>query len=214
MVIMNIHDASNQEFKSTEEEIEASRYKPGELKEIILAGIGVSVLLAGSFLITPNFPIVFAGLMKVIEEFRKEKIPEIKVRRVLKNLEKKKIISLEQNGEDVIVKVLDNYNVELVKYSIKQLLELKKRKKSWDKRWFLVAFDVPEEEKNKRNYLRNFLKRIGFYQYQKSLYAYPYECEKEIALIKKIVEGGKYINYIIADRLEKETELKIYFQLT
>ena len=211
---MNIHDASNQEFKSTEEEIEASRYKPGELKEIILAGIGVSVLLAGSFLITPNFPIVFAGLMKVIEEFRKEKIPEIKVRRVLKNLEKKKIISLEQNGEDVIVKVLDNYNVELVKYSIKQLLELKKRKKSWDKRWFLVAFDVPEEEKNKRNYLRNFLKRIGFYQYQKSLYAYPYECEKEIALIKKIVEGGKYINYIIADRLEKETELKIYFQLT
>ena len=87
-------------------------------------------------------------------------------------------------------------------------------KKNWDKRWFLVAFDVAEKEANKRAHLRNFLKQIGFYQYQKSLYAYPYECEKEITLIKKIVEGGKYINYIVADRLEKETEMKIYFQLT
>lgn len=190
------------------------KYKSGELKEIILGAIGVSVLLAGTFLITPNFPIVFASLMKIIEEFKKEKIPKSKVKRVLKNLEKKKIISLEQDGEEVVVKVLDNYNVELIKYSVKQLLELKKKKKNWDQRWFLVAFDVPEKEANKRAYLRNFLKQIGFYQYQKSLYAYPYECEKEVALIKKIVEGGKYINYIVADRIEKEKELKIYFQLT
>lgn len=77
----------------------------------------------------------------------------------------------------------------------------------------MVAFDVPEKEKNKRNYLRSFLRQIGFFQYQKSLYVYPYECEKEVALLKKIVEGGKYINYIIADRLEKEADLKIYFQL-
>ena len=179
-----------------------------------MGAIGVSVLLAGTFLITPNFPIVFASLMKLIEEFKSKKIPKTKVKRVLKNLEKKKIISLEYDGEEVIVKVLDNNNVDLVKYSIKQLLDLKKMKKNWDKRWFLVAFDVPEKEANKRAYLRNFLKQIGFYQYQKSLYAYPYECEKEITLIKKIVEGGKYINYIVADRLEKETEMKIYFQLT
>jgi len=198
-------------FMTKEEE---RKFKTGELKEAILAGIGVSVLLAGTFLVTPNFPIVYASLMKLIEEFKNIKIPKAKAKRVLKNLEKKKIISLGQEGEEVIVKVLDNYNVELIKYSIKQLLELKKRKKSWDKRWFLVAFDVPEKEKNKRNYLRNFLRQIGFYQYQKSLYAYPYECEKEIELIKKIVEGGKYINYIIAERLEKEPELKIFFKLT
>ena len=190
------------------------KFKSGELKEIILGAIGVSVLLAGTFLITPNFPIVFASLMKLIEEFKSKKIPKTKVKRVLKNLEKKKIISLEYDGEEVIVKVLDNNNVDLVKYSIKQLLDLKKMKKNWDKRWFLVAFDVAEKEANKRAHLRNFLKQIGFYQYQKSLYAYPYECEKEITLIKKIVEGGKYINYIVADRLEKETEMKIYFQLT
>lgn len=199
--------------KAMEEALNEGKFKAGELKEVILAGIGVSVLLAGTFLITPNFPIVFAGLMKIIEEFRKEKIPEIKVKRVLKNLEKKKIISIERNGEEVIVKVLDNHNVDLIKYSVKQLLYLKKKQKAWNKKWFLVAFDVPEEEKNKRNYLRSFLKQIGFFQYQKSLYAYPYECEKEIALIKKIVEGGKYINYIIAERLEKEPEMKAHFQL-
>lgn len=193
---------------------EERKFKTGELKEAILAGIGVSVLLAGTFLVTPNFPIVYASLMKLIEEFKSIKIPKAKAKRVLKNLEKKKIISLEQHGEEVVVKVLDYNNVDLIKYSIKQILEFKKNKKVWDRKWFLVAFDVPEKESNKRSYLRNFLKQIGFFQYQKSLYAYPYECEKEITLIKKIVEGGKYINYIVAERLEKENDLKTYFQLT
>ena len=49
------------------------KFKSGELKEIILGAIGVSVLLAGTFLITPNFPIVFASLMKLIEEFKSKK---------------------------------------------------------------------------------------------------------------------------------------------
>jgi CRISPR-associated endonuclease Cas2 len=77
----------------------------------------------------------------------------------------------------------------------------------------MVVFDVPEIERKKRNYLRGFLREIGFYPYNQSVYVYPYECEKEIALIKKIVEGGKYISYIIAERLEKEDQLKIFFGL-
>ena len=39
-------------------------------------------------------------------------------------------------------------------------------------------FDVPEEERNKRYYLKTFLKE-WFYQYQQSVYVFPYECEKK-----------------------------------
>ncbi|MFN4212812.1 MAG: CRISPR-associated endonuclease Cas2 [Microgenomates group bacterium] len=189
------------------------KFKPGQIKEVVLAAIGISLVLGGSVFITPNFPIVLAGLIKIVQELKNIKIPKFKIKRVLKNLEKRKIISLEKKGEEVIVKVLDNKNVEILKYSIKKLLELKAKKKAWSKKWFLVAFDVPEGERNKRNYLRKFLTDIGFYQYQKSIYVYPYECEEEVGLIKKIVEGGEYISYIVAERLEKETELKIFFQL-
>jgi len=35
-----------------------------------------------------------------------------------------------------------------------------------------------------------------------------------VALIKKMVEGGKYISYIVAEKLEKEDLLKNYFGLS
>jgi CRISPR-associated endonuclease Cas2 len=92
-------------------------------------------------------------------------------------------------------------------------LDFKKKNKKWDGRWFMVFFDVPEIQRNKREYLRRYLKELGFYQYQKSVYIFPYECEKEVALIKKIVEGAKYMKYIIAERIEEEDKIKRYFNL-
>lgn len=52
---------------------------------------------------------------------------------------------------------------------------------------------------------------MGFYRYQKSVYVFPYECEKEIALIKKIIEGAKYMKYIVADKIEDEEEIKKHY---
>jgi CRISPR-associated endonuclease Cas2 len=142
---------------------------------------------------------------------KKEK--ERKVLRTLKNLEKKQIIYLEEKDDKVFVYLKDKNHPKIVEYSIKKLLDFKKKKKEWDKKWFLVFFDVPEIQKNKREYLRKFLKKIGFYQYQKSVYIFPYDCEKEVALIKKIVEGAKYMKYIVAERIEEEKKIKRYFGL-
>lgn len=72
---------------------------------------------------------------------------------------------------------------------------------------------MPEAQRNKRDYLRKFLIKLGFYQYQKSVYLFPYECEKEVSLIKKIVEGAKYMKYIIAEKIEDELSAKEYFKL-
>ena len=66
-----------------------------------------------------------------------------------------------------------------------------RREKKWPGKWFLVFFDVPEKQRNKRDYLRSFLKDVGFYPYQQSVYIFPYECEEEIKLIKQIVESAK-----------------------
>jgi len=192
---------------------EEEKFKSGELRQIILAGLGIGLVLGGSVILSPNFPIILGGLMKIVEEIKGMKIPKTKIRRALKRLEKRKIIALDQKDEGVEVRVLEGGKVEVLKYSIKRLLELKSKKKKWRRKWFLVIFDVPEEERNKRDYLRDFLREIGFYQYQQSVYVYPYECEKEVDLIKKIVEGGKYISYIVAEKLERENLLRKQFGL-
>ena len=92
-------------------------------------------------------------------------------------------------------------------------MDFKRKEKKWNGKWFFVFFDVPEIQRNKRNYLRKFLIKLGFYPYQKSVYIFPYECEREVELIKKIVEGAKYIKYIIAEKIEEETDAKEYFKL-
>ena len=188
------------------------KFKRGEITKIILATLGIGALLGGTVLITPNFPIIIGTFIQLIEEIKGIKIPKTKVKRTLQQLEKKKILNLEIKGKEVYVEVEDVWNKEIIKYSMQSLLELK-QKTEWSGKWFLVMFDVPEIERNKRYYLRGFLKEIGFYQYQQSVYIFPYECEKEVALIKKIVEGGKYLSYIIADKIEYENKLKVYFHL-
>lgn len=192
---------------------EERKFKSGELQQIVLAGLGAALVLGGSVVFTPNFPIILGSLLRIIEEIKEMKIPRAKIRRALKRLEKRKIIGLDRKGEKVEVRILKRGRVEVLRYSIKRLLELKSKKKKWEGKWFLVVFDVPEEERNKRNYLRGFLREIGFYQYQQSVYVYPYECEKEVGLIKKMVEGGEYISYIVAEKLEKENLLKEQFGL-
>lgn len=136
-----------------------------------------------------------------------------KVFKVLRRLEKQKIIDLKRDGDKVFVYLKNKYHPKIIKYSIKSILNLKLKKKKWEKKWIIVFFDIPEEERNKREYLRNFLKEIGFYPYQKSVYIFPYECKKEIDLIRKIIVGNKYLKYVIATQIEDEDKIKRYFNI-
>ena len=201
-------------YLRTKTRSENDSFKHGELRKTVLSVIGLSILLTGTFLVTPNFPIIYSGIAGLIKEFTKKKVPHTKLKRVLNNLEKKDILYLEEKDGQIFVHLKSGFTPVILKYSLQPLLELKKKKQKWDGKWFLVFFDVPEVQRLKRDYLRKFLKTIGFYPYQKSVYIFPYECEKEIGLIKKIVEGAKYINYIIADKIENEKVIKTYFNLS
>lgn len=191
-----------------------ANFKHGELRQYVLSALGLGILLGGTFLVTPNFPIVFATVVGLIKELTEKKLPQNKVKRVLKNLEKRDLITLSEKNGEVHIRLRSGFTPILLKYSLKPLLELKKKKKKWDGKWFLVFFDVPIKQNNKRTHLRNFLKYIGFYPYQQSVYIFPYECEKEVGLIKKIVEGAKYMSYVIAEKIEMERQVKTYFGLT
>ena len=168
---------------------------------------------AASDRIHPNIFVIIDEIYKYIKEKSNSKIPKNKIKRALKTLEKKEILYLEEKDNKVFVHIKDKKNVLVQKYSLKALLDFKKKSKKWEGKWFLVIFDVPEKQKNKRDYMRRFLVDLGFYPYQKSVYLFPYECEKEVELIKKIVEGTRYMKYIIAERIEDESTIKTFFKL-
>jgi len=188
------------------------KLKKGQLYWYILEIIGLTLASGGNPL-RPIIPLAIKEIIKTLKEVKNLKVKEEQIKNSLENLERKEIIDLEEKNSQVFVRLKDKNNLTVIKYSIKALLDFKKKKKNWNGKWFLVFFDVPEIQRNKRDYLRDYLQKIGFYRYQQSIYIFPYECEKEILLIKKIVEGAKYIQYIIAEKIEDEERIKMFFKL-
>lgn len=185
----------------------------GEITTLILEKLADTLIESGRFAYKPHLPHLLGSLLKLILDERKKHITKNKLNRAIKNLEKRKIINIQIIDDNAYVYLEEKGVRKMAEYSLKMILDFKKKNKKWDGKWFLVFFDVPEIERRKRNYLRSFLKKLGFYQYQQSVYIYPFECEKEVVLIKNIVEGAKYMRYIIAEKIEDEKSVKTYFQL-
>jgi len=192
--------------------IEEVRLKRGQLYWYILEVIGITLISGGNPL-RPVIPLVIKEIINTIKKIKHINVEEKKIIKSLKSLEKREIINIEEKNNNIFVKLIDKKNPTIIKYSIKAILDFKKKEKVWKGQWFMVFFDVPEIQRNKRDYLRNYLQKIGFYRYQQSVYIFPYECKKEINKIKQIVEGAKYIKYIVADRIEDEERIKAYFKI-
>lgn len=189
-----------------------NKLKKGQLYWYILEVIGLTVLSGGNPL-RPIIPLAISEIAKTIKEIKNLNVEEEKIKNSLKSLEKREIISLEEKNNNVFVRLKDKNNSLVIKYSIKALFDFKKKEKKWKGKWFIVFFDVPKIQNNKRDYLRLYLLKIGFIKYQQSVYIFPYECQKEVSLIKKVVEGAKYMKYIVAEKIENEDKFKQYFGL-
>lgn len=88
-----------------------------------------------------------------------------------------------------------------------------KKSKHWDKKWQIVLFDIPETQKKIRDALRRKLKNLGFLEFQKSVFIYPFPCKNEINFIinfYNIEENVYYLETAISpdDNFRKRFNLK------
>ena len=130
----------------------------------------------------------------------KQKIYELKQKGYINRFTRKKTTYLELTPKG-IEKIK---NIQLEDICVKS-------PEIWDKKWRIVIFDIPEDQKNVRNGIRSRLYQIGFNQIQKSVFVYPFECTKEINLICDIIGGREYVKFLIADIIEGEEEIIRHF---
>lgn len=88
-----------------------------------------------------------------------------------------------------------------------------KKPRRWDGKWRLLIFDIPEKRKGTREKIRAILIALGFVRLQDSVWAYPYDCEDFIAILKADFKIGKDVLYIIADQIEYDAPLREHFNL-
>jgi len=77
----------------------------------------------------------------------------------------------------------------------------------WDGMWRIVIFDVPNTKNYNRLVFSKKLKEFGFRMIQRSVWAYPHECRKEINTLKKFYDIKKSVVYIEAKHIEGFSEL-------
>lgn len=80
----------------------------------------------------------------------------------------------------------------------------------WDGQWRFFLFDIPEKRRKTRDILRARVKSLGFFQFQKSAWIYPFECEKELRYICEYLEVTPYTMLFIA-KIDNDRILRRYF---
>lgn len=80
----------------------------------------------------------------------------------------------------------------------------------WDKKWRFFLFDVPEKSKSFREALREKLKSLGFFQFQKSVWIYPFECEKEMRFVCQYLGIAPFAMTFVAE-VNNDHTLRKYF---
>jgi len=134
------------------------------------------------------------------EKFRKE-IYRLKQEKFIKKYYENKICYLELTAK----------GKEKLKRCLADELELPVVDNAWDGKWRMVIFDIPNEKSKSRDYLRRKLLNYGFLELQKSIYVFPFDCLNEINFLKNTFYLKPYVQYIVADRIETETDLITIF---
>ncbi|OHA91642.1 MAG: hypothetical protein A2758_00865 [Candidatus Zambryskibacteria bacterium RIFCSPHIGHO2_01_FULL_49_18] len=177
------------------------RSKRKHLQQVILATVATAGIL-GAGLLAPNVIGAMAKLGLIPNRRQKEYVGFSASKMVKKGLMKfnGKFYELTLAGQAK----LRRWEFENFKF---------KKPKKWDGKWRVFIFDIPDKKRQIRDQIRTLFKSAEFYPLQESVWAYPYDCEDVIALLKTDFGIGKDLLYLIVDELENDKYLREWFKL-
>jgi DNA-binding transcriptional regulator PaaX len=163
--------------------------------------------LAFGYSITPN------RQWRVLKEISREwkRINKQELRREIRNLYRSKSIKKQENKDgSVTISLTEKGKTRALTYHFeKMIIESDK----WDGKWRLVIFDIPERIRNGRYALRKKIKELGFYELQKSVWVFPYECKNEIDFIVEFFGLKEYVRFCVIESIDNEFHLKKIFKI-
>ena len=174
----------------------------------VLAVTGIILVAATSPYFVPN---LIKVLSKRNNRFSKS-YSEKDTKQAMQNLKRSSLVIFKEKDGKFSIELTEKGKRVLKEIDIS---ELKNKKPSqWDGLWRIVIFDIPEGKKYGRSALRDKMKEVGFYQLQKSVWVFPYECEKEVDLLVEVFDINSFVNIITAKKIKDDEKLKKYFKIS
>ena len=182
--------------------IKIQYYSKKLLKYLFITGI-----IAIGSVFSPQLPYII--LRRILSQ---RKINKKKSSDCFRYLLKRKLVMLERNGHDASIMLTPRGRKRAGKYQIEELRIAHPKK--WDGKWRIVIFDIPSHSNFVRDIFRKKLKEFGFYLMQKSTWVYPFECKKEISLLRDFLGASeKQIRVLEVNRIENDRFLRNAFCL-
>jgi DNA-binding transcriptional regulator PaaX len=162
---------------------------------------------------------IVPGIVRAIRNLnfshKKDIFSEKQIKNAFNHLKRKKLIEImNYKGAEVKVRLTNRGKERVRNFSVDTLFI--PQPKVWDGKWRILIFDIPTRPKLynlAREALRKKVKDLGFYQIQKSVWAYPYECEDELLFVAEIFEVQKYIEILTVEKMLHIDDLKKQFKL-
>lgn len=178
-----------------------------EIVKEILIGIG---LVGGILFVGALAPNIFKMLGK--SNLGRRRFTKEQVENATYYLKRRKMIISKENPDGTIMVELSEKGKKKVVFYDLDKMKIKPMKK-WDGKWRFVMFDIPHRLRNASNALRDKLKELGFYQFQKSIWIHPYPIENEIDFISQIFEIRRFVKMGEMVNLEGDEKIKSEFKL-
>ena len=179
------------------------KYDKGEISEIILSAL----LVVGVIAVAVTMP----NAVQLFKYFTPRNASErARIKQSVYRLERAGFVK-RKDGKGGVFMLTEKGREKAMRYAIAQMSIASQ--KTWDKKWRLVMFDVPENKKQARRAINFALKRLGCVQYQKSVFVTPFPCEKEIDFVGECFGVRDNIRIIVASEVEKSDLLQKTFKV-
>ena len=140
-----------------------------------------------------------------------KKINQEEAKEEIRRIYRSKLVKKETNKDGSITLVLtDKGKLKALTYRFE---EMRIDRKDWDGKWRILTFDVPEKVRWGRDALRDKIKKLGFYELQKSVFVFPYDCKNEIDFIIEFFNIRQYVRFGILESIDNEKHLKKIFKI-
>ena len=179
-------------------------------RSVIAKNILEWVATAGVVAIAATSPFFLVNLVRASRRWRH--VSKKEVSGVFYRLRREGCLLVEKKNNQIYISLSDKGRKKTEWLRINHLAIQKPKR--WDGTWRIVIFDIAHGYRLKREALRGFLKRLGFYQLQKSVWVHPYDCRNEINLLINFFGfSADEVRLITVLTLGEEKSLKQYFKL-
>ena len=182
--------------------------------EAKIATVALCVLAVASIPVLVMGAAVMGNAVQVFKMFEgSKKYSHKQISSVMDSMKRQRLIEYvsDKHGQ-TIVKITKIGETKLRAFDI-ELMKIKKPHK-WDGKWRLVMFDIPMRFTKGREALRFHLKKLNFFQFQKSAWIYPFPCEDEIIFIADFFGVGKYVEVLTVENILRDDKVRKHFKLS